>query len=355
MTTTEPGDAKRPARRSSNPTVHDVALEAGVSPMTVSRVLSGGKNVRLEVQERVARAVETLGYHRNENARSLRPGHRSGLVGVTITNIANPYYAEMLRGVEEIASAHGRRILVGNSNEDADLEKQLVADFIGRRVEGLIVVPSSAGDAAHLQPARLGGVPVVLASRAVGGVSADTVLIDDVEGARAATAALLAEGHRRVAYLGQRSVFTGRRRLEGFTLAHEALDLKPDEELIRVGQQDVGSAERAMTELLELADPPTAVFSANNRNTVGAIRAIVARRRAAAGTGADGGIDDIRVAGFDSFDFADIAPVRLSVVDHDAGDLGRRAAAMLFDRLEDGEQPVEPRILELPVTLRDLF
>ncbi len=321
--------------------------------MTVSRVLSGGKNVRLEVQERVGRAIDALGYHRNENARSLRPGHRSGLVGVTITNIANPYYAEMLRGVEEIASQHGRRILVGNSNEDADLEKQLVADFIGRRVEGLIVVPSIAGDAAHLQVERLGGVPVVLASRAVGGVAADTVLIDDVEGARAATAALLAEGHRRIAYLGQRSVFTGRRRLEGFALAHHALGLETTEELIRIGQQDVGTAERAMAELLELPDPPTAVFSANNRNTVGAIRAIVARRRATDPLST--AIDDVRVAGFDSFDFAEIAPVRLSVVDHDAGDLGRRAATMLFDRLDDASNAGGPRIVELPVTLRNLF
>ena len=325
-----------------------------MSPMTVSRVLSGGKNVRVELQEKVGRAIDALGYHRNENARSLRPGHRSGLVGVTITNIANPYYAEMLRGVEEIASAHGRRILVGNSNEDADLERQLVADFIGRRVEGLIVVPSSTGDAAHLQADRLGGVPVVLASRAVAGVEADTVLIDDIEGARSATAALLAEGHRRVAYLGNRSsVFTGRRRLDGFTRAHHAMGLDPDPALVREGQQDVASAERAMSELLDLAEPPTAVFGANNRNTVGAIRAIVARRRTV--DPSQSSIDDVRVAGFDSFDFADIAPVRLSVVDHDAGDLGRRAAAMLFDRLDDAPEPSSPRLLELPVTLRDLF
>jgi LacI family transcriptional regulator len=354
MTPEDSGDARASARRSSNPTVHDVAHEAGVSPMTVSRVLSGGKNVRAELQDKVWRAVETLGYHRNENARSLRPGHRSGLVGVTITNIANPYYAEMLRGVEEIASAHGRRILVGNSNEDPDLERQLVADFIGRRVEGLIVVPSSTGDGAHLQGERLGGVPLVLASRAVADVDADTVLIDDVAGARAATARLLAEGHRRIAFLGNRSsVFTGRRRLDGFTLAHHDTGLEPDAELVRLGQQDVGAAEHAMAELLDLPQPPTAVFGANNRNTVGAIRGIVARRRSAEAAGAT--VGEIRVAGFDSFDFADIAPVRLSVVDHDAGDLGRRAASMLFERLDDAPAAGSGRVVELPVTLRDLF
>ncbi|PJJ71352.1 LacI family transcriptional regulator [Diaminobutyricimonas aerilata] len=357
MTTSEPTAPRNGRRRSSDPTVHDVAERAGVSPMTVSRVLSGGKNVRIEVQERVEKAVAELGYHRNENARSLRPGQRSGLVGVTITNIANPYYAEMLGGVEEVASEHSRRILVGNSNEDAELERQLVADFIGRRVEGLIVVPSGSGTADHLRPDRLGGVPIVLASRAAADVDADTVLIDDVNGARQATAALLAEGHRRIAFLGNRlSVFTGQRRLDGFRLAHQARGLTPIDELVRLGQQDVSSAEIAMTELLALPSPPTAVFSANNRNTIGAIRAIVnlQRRQLEQNPGTEPAASRLRLFGFDTFDFADMSPVQLSVVDHDARELGRRAAQMLFDRLENTSNSASPRVIELPVTLRQM-
>lgn len=338
-------------RRSAAPTVQDVAAEAGVSPMTVSRVLSGGKHVRPELRSRVEEAVAKLDYHRNENARSLRPGHRSGLIGVTITNVANPYYAGMQRGIEEVAARHARRILVGNSDEDPARERQLVADFLGRRVEGLIVVPSGGAEVQHLQPAALGGVPLVLASRSVPGVHADTVLVDDVRGALEATATLLREGHRRIAFLGHRlSVFTGQRRLEGFRLAHERAGTAVAEDLVRVGQQDVASAQQAMAGLLALADPPTAVFSANNRNTVGAIRALARR---SSGDGSPGG-PPVRVFGFDSFELADLSPVPLSVVDHDASELGRRAAEMLVERLDGAAPDAPPRLVELPVTLRTL-
>ena len=313
--------------------------------MTVSRVLSGGKNVRPELRERVEAAVAKLDYHRNENARSLRPGQRSGLIGVTVTNIANPYYAGMQRGIEEVAAQHARRILVGNSNEDPELERQLVADFIGRRVEGLVVVPSGGTAADHLQPAALGGVPLVLASRAVPGVDVDTVLVDDVRGALEATATLLREGHRRIAFLGHRlSVFTGQRRLEGFRLAHQAAGVEVAEDLVRVGQQDVASAQQALAGLLALASPPTAVFSANNRNTVGAIRALAGRQ-------GRGGAP-VRLFGFDSFELADLSPVPLSVVDHDASELGRRAATMLVERLEGRVRDQPGRLVELPVVLR---
>jgi len=342
-------DAPR-ERSTGRPTVHDVAERAQVSPMTVSRVLSGGPNVRAELRERVEQAAADIGYRRNENARSLRPGHRSGLIGVTITNIANPYYAEMQRGIEEVAAAHSRRILVGNSNEDASLEAQLVADFLGRQVEGLIVVPSGSGGSKHLTAAALGGVPLAFASRAVDGIDVDTVLIDDVGGAFDATSRLLDEGHERIAFLGNRvSVFTGRRRLRGFRDALAARGVPVVEELVRVGQQDVGSAELAMAELLALPEPPTAVFSANNRNTIGAIRAIEADKKRQVDRES---AVPIRLFGFDSFEFADLSPVPLSVIAHDARELGRRAAEMLFDRV-DGDQSDGPaRLVELPVYLQ---
>ena len=317
--------------------------------MTVSRVLSGGKHVRPELRARVEMAVAKLDYHRNENARSLRPGHRSGLIGVTITNIANPYYAGMQLGIEEVAALHARRILVGNSNEDPLRERQLVGDFIGRRVEGLIVVPSGGTDIDHLQPAALGGVPMVFASRSVPGIEVDTVLVDDVRGAFEATTTLLGEGHRRIAFLGNRlSVFTGQRRLEGFRLAHHRAGADVAEDLLRLGQQDVVSAQQAMTGLLTLPDPPTAVFTANNRNTVGAIRAIAHHR--SGGNGVHRAIP-VRIFGFDSFELADLFPVELSIVDHDAAELGRQAARMLFERLEGVGADVPPRLVELPVSV----
>ena len=326
-------------------TVKDIARVAEVSPMTVSRVLSGGKNVRPALREHVERVIAEVGYHRNENARSLRPGHRSGLVGVMITNIANPYYAGVVQGIEQVVAATGRRILVGTTNEDADLERQLLSDFLGRQVEGLVVVPVGR-DVERFLPGRLQGVPLVLASRTVEGVPADAVLIDDVRGAREAVSTMLDEGHRRIAFLGNKvTVSTGRRRLAGFRAALEEKGLAVDDDLVVFGLQEAGDAEAAVRALLATDDPPTAVFAANNRISVGVLRAL-SQRASEEGAG-----PVPRLFAFDSFDFADMAPVPLSVIDHDPVELGRTSARMLLARLDGSAGDLPPQLVELPVRL----
>lgn len=330
----------------SQPTVKEVARLAGVSPMTVSRTLAGGKNVRAELQERVLEAVQQLGYHRNENARSLRPGQPSGLVGVAITNLGNPYYGNFALGVEEIAAHYGRRIILGSTGEDPVRERQLIADFIGRQVEGLVLVPSGQ-DADALQPDSLQGTPMVLASRMVAGVDVDSVVLDDVGGAYRGTKSVLDDGHRRVGYLGNASVFTERRRFEGFSRALADFGVEADAALIRRGQQDVESARLAMKYLLDLPEPPTAVFSANNRNTIGALKEIGTRLD-------EGGRGDglPTIVSFDDFELAEMMPVPVTVVDHDARELGREAAQMLFARLADPRRVQPTRQLEIPTFVR---
>lgn len=311
--------------------------------MTVSRTLAGGRNVRPDVQERVMEAVKELGYYRNENARSLRPGQPSGLVGVAITNLANPYYGNFALGVEEVAAEHGRRILLGNTGEDDARERQLVSDFIGRQVDGLILVPTS-GDAEHLRPERLGDVPLVLASRRVPGLDVDTVLLDDVGGAYRGTLSLLDAGHTRIGFLGNRSsVFTGERRYRGYERAMLERGVPIDPRIVFRDQQDVAAATRAAKAMFDAADPPTAVFSANNRNTIGAIREIGRRIR-------DGEPLHPAVVSFDDFELSELMPVPVTVIDHDARLLGREAATLLFSRL-DGTAEDGPRTVELPVSI----
>jgi len=315
--------------------------------MTVSRTLAGGVNVKPELQERVLAAVAELGYHRNENARSIRPGQPSGLIGVAITNIANPYYSTFALGVEEEAAGTGRRILLGNTSEDPQREAQLVGDFLGRRVEGLIVVPTGQSSA-HLEHARLGGVPVVLASRRLKGLAVDSVVLDDESGAALGTSALLDAGHTRIAYLGNiRRIFTGERRYQGFVRAHREHGVDLDPALIPEGQQEVGEAAEAMRALLGNPDPPTAVFCANNRNAIGAVTEL-GRQIAEEGRSPDELPD---VMSFDDFELSDLMPVPVSVIDHDPRELGRRAARLLLDRLE-GDVAANPQHVELPVTLR---
>lgn len=332
------------AKTGRPPTVKEVAARAGVSPMTVSRTLAGGTNVRPDVQQRVMAAVAELGYRRNENARSIRPGQSSGLIGVAITNIANPYYGTFTLGVEEAVFASGRRIILGNTAEDADRERQLVHDFLGRRVDGLIVVPTDS-DGTHLRRSIAEGVPVVLASRRLAEVAADSVVLDDEGGAREATGALLDAGHRRVAYLGNTSaIFTGRRRLAGYEEAHRARGVAVDPALVRQGQQDVASAHAAAAALLDLPDPPTAIFCANNRNAIGAVAEIGARVKA--GTSAP-----VEVISFDDFELSQLMPVPVGVVEHDPRELGREAARLLIARLDGEPDGQAVREIVLPVHL----
>lgn len=328
------------------PTVKEVAVRAGVSPMTVSRTLAGGVNVKQHLQERVLAAVAELGYHRNENARSIRPGQPSGLIGVAITNIANPYYSTFALGVEEEAASTGRRILLGNTSEDPQREAQLVGDFLGRRVEGLIVVPTGA-TSAHLEHAGEGGIPVVLASRRLDGLAVDSVVLADEEGAFRGTTALLEAGHTRIGYLGNiRRIFTGERRYRGFLRAHHQRGLDVDPQLVPDGQQEVDEAAGAMRALLELPEPPTAVFCANNRNAIGAVteigRQLHEERRMPEHMP--------ELMSFDDFELSGLMPVPVSVIDHDPRELGRTAARLLLDRLENAVD-AGAREMELPVTL----
>ncbi|MGQ4432613.1 MULTISPECIES: LacI family DNA-binding transcriptional regulator [unclassified Streptomyces] len=320
------------ARRGGGPTMQDVGKLAQVSAMTVSRVLKDDPGVSEATRERVYAAIDRLGYRRNETARSLRLGG-SGMIGLVVTNLANPFYSRLALGVQEVLTEHGFRMLLSNTGERADREPGLVDGLIDQRVEGLIVVPAGSRQQ-HLAEA-MRHVPVVLAARPPAGLDTDCVLVEDFHGAREATACLLAEGHTRVAFLGNPpALYTGAERLRGFWAAHEETGVEPDNSLIRQGLDDAAAAERAALELLDLTHGPTALFCTNNRISQGAIRALYK-----AGT-------TLPVAGFDDFDFSDILGLPLTLVSYDADEIGRQAARLLVDRLayKDSEPPASRRI-----------
>jgi LacI family transcriptional regulator len=334
------GDAAMTAERQSAkapPTIREVAALAKVSPMSVSRALRDREGVSRETRELVLAAARTLGYRPNEVARSLRPGQKTGMIGLVVTNLANPFYSRLALGVESIAAKHGMRVLLTNTNEDEQRERDVVSDLASRRVDGMIVVPAGFGHA-HLEP----GVPVVLAARPPSGIEADCVLVDDFGGAREATTRLLAQGHRRIAFLGNPpAVYTGAERFRGFCAALQETGVELDERHVKRAQQDAESAERAALDLLELADPPTAVFAANNRNTVGVLRAIHRTGK------------HLAVGGFDDFELADMLDVPLTIVAYDADEVGRHAARLLLDRLDadPDDAPSPARRIMIPTTV----
>ncbi len=312
---------RRRAADASRPTLRDVAQHAQVSPMTVSRALREDAGVSAATRARVLDAVASLGYRPNEAARSLRLGRSDGLIGLVVTNLANPFYSQLALGLEAALADKGMRVMLGNTGEDPARERQLVHDFASRRLDGVVVVPASH-DHRHLAPEALGGMPVVLAASPPVRIEVDAVLLDDFGGTWEATRQLIDSGHHRIAFLGlPAATWTGSERYRGYCAALEEAGIPIDERYSAYRQRDVATAERSTTRLLELPQPPTAIFAANNRNTIGAYRAIRAR-------GAD-----VTLAGFDDFELADLLGLPLRVVGYDPGELGREAARLLIDRI----------------------
>jgi LacI family transcriptional regulator len=320
--------------------MREVAARAGVSMMTVSRALRGDPQVSPRTRSRVLAAAEDLQYRPNRMARSLRLRHPSGTIGLVVTNLANPFYSQLALGVEIVAAERGMKVIVNNTADDVEREREIVNDLTGWQVEGLVVVPAG-GSQDHLGPARLNGLPVVLAARPPVGIDVDCVLLDDFGGAQEATRRLLASGHRRVGFLGPPAAWTSAERLRGFRTVLADHGVEVDETLVRCDQREVAAAESAAAELLGLPDPPTALFCANSRNAIGAYRA--ARRTRAA----------TALACFDDFELADMLELPLSVVRYDPEEIGRQAARLLLDRLDGGKPGRAGRRIVLPTSVVD--
>lgn len=324
------------------PTMRDVARTAGVSLKTVSRVVNGEEGVRPDTTEKVNAAIAALGFRRNDIARALRGGKRTRSLGLVIKDVANPFYSQIARGVEEIARAHDLLVISGCSDEDPARERHLIRSLCERRVDGLLVVPSGT-DHRYLIPEINMGTPAVFIDRPPedaleGEVVLDTVLLDNAGGARAAVTHLVEHGHRRIACLSDLpDIFTARERLLGYEKAMREHGVTVDPSLVSAGQHDVGGAEAAMAGLLALADPPTAVFTGNNRLTVGALRAIQA-----AGSGT-------ALVGFDDLELADMLATPVTVIAHQPAEMGRRAAELLWRRMAGEDLP--PQRVVLPTRL----
>lgn len=305
--------------------------------MTASRVLSGKQRVSESRRVAVLAAVVELGFVLNDNARTLRPGNTTGLVGVLVTNLTNPYYAAVLEGIEETALTAGLRILIGTSHEDRATEADLLAEFARRRADGLVVVPASrsAGEISFDHS----GIPLVFASRHRPGIEVDSVIVDDLSGTETAVLDLIRRGHARVGFIAQGgSPFTTGRRLQGFRRAHVRRGIVPDPGLVAEDVSDVGEAVRSFL----LGDnPPTAIFAVNNRTAVDIVTAF-----ARLGLGRS---DAPALAVFDNFDLASALDVDLVVVEHDPVELGRTAMGLLLNRMLYPHAPLTH--LELPTRL----
>ncbi|MEI2704847.1 MAG: LacI family DNA-binding transcriptional regulator [Ilumatobacteraceae bacterium] len=324
-------------------TIREVAARAGVSVKSVSRVINAEPSVSPELAARVHVAITELGYRHNLAASNLRRrGQRTLSLGVVIQDISNPFAASVLRAVEEVALR--RRVVVLASSIDADpqRERQVVDELLRRRVDGMILMPTTV-DHRQYADEHHRGVPFVFVDRPPVALDADYVGSDNIGGSREAVAALIRRGHRRIGYIGDtRSISTAIERLEGYrqALAAAGLDERPD--LVVQDVNSPGRAERAVHDLLAVAEPPTALFTAQNLVTIGALRVL-------RGWGLRGRIAHI---GFDDVELGELLEPGVSAVCQSPAEIGRTAAELVFARLDGSTEPAQRRIVQVQLVER---
>jgi len=316
------------------PTIRDVARLAGVSPMTVSRVVNGGQSVQPQTAAKVGHAIRELGYQRNDAASNLRKrGNLTRTIGLLVDDIANPFFSALARAVEDSARLHDYLVLIGSSQNSLAREREVISAFCSRQVDGLILVPSM-GSHRFLAAQIDRGTRVVCVDRPAAGLAVDTVLVDNRPAARQAVIRLLEQGHRRIGYLGDdQDIWPIRERYEGYLSAFAGSGASPDPLLVRHGLRNRQAAAAAAAELAALPDQsrPTALFTANDLTTMGVI---------------DSGMHtQLALVGFDEFALADKLTPPISLVAQDPDVIGSTAATRLFARINGDITPPRELIL----------
>lgn len=301
-------------------TLDDVARLANVSPKTVSRVFSQRELVSPPTVERVLAAAKRLRFRPNSLARNLRGGG-STTVGFIMGELLNPFYSMVAAGLERALSESGFTLIVATTDDSPEGEERVADTLLAQRVGALLLIPVG-DDQSYLEGERQLGSPVIAIDRPARNLVADSVVLDNRQGAFNATTSLITHGHRKIAYVSNpSSAYTQNERIKGYRDALAANGLPNDKHWERLVDDPQMVPELVIQELLALSEPPTAIVAGNNRMCIGALRVIRSLPQPPA------------LIGFDDFDTADILDV--SVVSHNAIDMGKRAAQLTIERMAD--------------------
>lgn len=322
-------------------TITDVARLAGVSPVTVSRVINDTGNVSIATREKVERAIEELGYVPSVMARSLR-SKRTRTLALIVSDITNPFWTTIARGVEDAAQSRDYSVFLYNTDENPLKQRRCLDVVAAQRVDGVIIAPYDS-DAHNLATLRRRNTPTVIVDRRIEGWEVDSVYSDSVSGARALVQHLIGLGHTRIAVLaGPANTSTARDRVTGYCMALAEAGISVDRRLIRQGEYRITSGEELAYQVLDEGLDPTAIFAANNTIAAGVIQAVGKRGRRIP--------QDIALVCFDDLPhFSSLFPF-LTVVVQPAYDMGVNAAQLLLSRL-DSEVSLPPRRVVLPTRL----
>ncbi|WP_438434923.1 LacI family DNA-binding transcriptional regulator [Gorillibacterium sp. sgz500922] len=324
-------------------TLKDVAKRAGVSPSTVSLVMSGDERISRETREKVLACVEELGYRINNLARGLKTS-KTFTVGFLAPDITNIFFMNVAKGVEDEFRRLGYSVIICNSNDSADEERERLRLLADRAVDGVVLIPAShrGEELAELIPSDL---PVVLVDRLLEGYSTDTVLVDNVNGTYAAMEQLIRRGLTRIGFIGgDQHVTSAKERHEGYLRALRDYALPEAPELILFGDYRDQSGYDLTRQLMSLEKPPDAIFVANYFMHLGTIRYFLEQREA----GGDGPAP--LIASFDDLDYNRIIGVDSIRVRQPMAEIGSTAARLLHRRMQ-GDRERFPEVWRLKTEL----
>ncbi|MGX1546125.1 LacI family DNA-binding transcriptional regulator [Streptomyces adustus] len=318
--------------------IKDVAAAAGVSAATVSRVLNDHPSVSTATRTRVLSAVEDLGYRPNAVARSLRTDQTRTL-GLVISDVLNPYFTELARSVEGAARALGYSVIIGNADEQPELQDHHMRTLLDRRVDGLLISPTD-GCSSLMRDAAQAGTPLVFVDRWIEGMDVPVVRSDGRAAVHDLVAHLHALGHRRLAIIaGPAATTTGRERIEAFREALAAYGLSLPDVYIGQGDFQAASGRRVTEGFLGLPEPPEVVFATDNLMALGALDAVRAHGLSVP--------DDIALVAFDDIPWFVHTDPPITAIAQPTGELGRAAVRALVDRIEGRT----PQSVTLPARL----
>jgi LacI family transcriptional regulator len=318
--------------------IHDVAKLAGVAPITVSRVINNNGYVSEATRQRVEAAVFELNYIPNALGPSLR-SKRTMTLALVLSDITNPFWTTVARGVEDTANARGYHIIIGNTDEAAEKQEAYLSFLMMKQVDGFLLVPASSRSSISLQKRR---IPFVLLDRRIPGERLDSVRGDSVKGAYELTRHLLELGHTRIAIItGRQDHSTACDRVDGFTQAMEEVGQTANQQMFW-GEYNQETGYRYACQVLEAKPRPTAIFASNNFIAIGVMRAL-----RDAGVGVP---EDMSVVAFDDLPQAITIDPFFTVASQPAYEMGEKATELLLSRLAK-EGPAEPQDIVLPVEI----
>jgi LacI family transcriptional regulator len=316
-------DRAPPTGRYRVPTIRDVAARAGVAPATVSNVITGRRRVAPHLQVQVLDAVEALGYRPNRVAASLRL-QQTQTIGIVVPNLSNPFFADLVRRLEELAAKEAYQVLLVGTNETTSQEAERISALLSRRIDGLIVSPTN-DDASAISAARVGGPPIVLVDRGFGTENFDTVGADNSEAAYRGTRYLIELGHRDIALIVIAEDLSNiRERVDGYRQALADAGLASHARVC-AGGLTIDSCQAATERELARRDPPTAIFGTGYAAILGAFKAAQS-----------GGLaipQDVSLLGFDDSDWMTVLRPHVSTLGQPVEEMASTAWSLLNARL----------------------